>query len=129
MLPEVSPVSKIRARLTVMVFARGGGTGSGTLEPGVAAEFEALSAAGFAAAVGGESLAAGAIAGTGADGAGSETGRDGDGGAASCGPIAGGSELAVASASARVMMTVSPASLEMPPASARTSTKVTLRSA
>src|SRR5260370_6172016 len=44
-LLEVSPVSRIRFRLTVMVFATGGGTGSGAWGVVAGAEFEELLAA------------------------------------------------------------------------------------
>src|SRR6266851_3971166 len=59
-LLEVSPVSRIRFRLTVMVFAMGGGTGSGAWGVVAGGELEELLAAARAAASGaGESLVSG----------------------------------------------------------------------
>src|SRR5579859_1466508 len=113
-LLEVSPVSKIRLRLTVMVFARGGGTGSGASAAFDGALEDLFVAPDAVAGVGGAEFEGASVAGVGAP---------------SPGPIAGGSESEGGSDSTRVMITVSPASLEMPPASARTSIKVTWRSA
>src|ERR1700686_1540633 len=77
MLLEVSPVSKMRLRLTVMMFARGGGTGPGASGAFDGAWEELFAEADAVAGPGGAEF-------EGASGAGA--------GAASARPIAGGSE-------------------------------------
>src|ERR1700730_2406249 len=121
MLLEVSPASSIRLRLTVIGHCSGGGTGSGSsvLFAGALLE-EMLAAVRAVASEEDESDGApGAVDaefgipfGSGVDAASEEL-------------IAEGSESEAGSVSSRVMITVSPASLEIPPASARTSMSVT----
>src|SRR3982074_1620956 len=119
MLLEVSPVSRIRLKLTVTVFVTGGGTGSGASGLLAEALFEEMPAAAreVASEVGEFEVAPEAFA------VGKELGvfSASGVGAASAEPMAGGSESAGGAAWRRVMITVSPASFEMPPASARTS--------
>src|ERR1700680_4612861 len=125
MLLEVSPVSRIRPRLTVIVFAMGGGKRSGgsMLFAEMALEEEVLAAARPVSS--GEGESAGPPEAVGSAGAEFAFTFGSGVGEASLELIAGGSASDTGSVSSREMMTVSAASLDMPPASARTSIKET----
>src|SRR5258706_5225851 len=124
MLLDVSPVSRIRPRLTVIVFAIAGGKGSGgSMAFAEVALEEVLAAARPVSSREGESIRPAGVLGA-ADAEFGATSGSGVG-AASLELMAVGSASEAGSVSSREMMTVLPASLDMPPASARTSIKVT----
>src|SRR5437899_169389 len=126
MLLDVSPVSRIWLRFTVMVLVSGGGTGSATAELGesLLVDGGVCAASGAWAGEFGALSATGGIA-TGEGSCGTSLLGEGSADSTSAASIVGGSEAsAVGSVSARVTMTWSPASLEIPPASARSSMRV-----
>src|SRR5712692_1385305 len=113
-LLEMSPVSRIRFRLTVRVFATGGGTGSETSGVVAGADFEELLAAARGVASGvGESLVSGGGASEAVEDAALEVASGAGVGMASLRPMTGGSECDAEFVSSRVMITVSPAALEV----------------